>query len=138
MGKSCRSRSRAFKRVFTCTIWRRYCRERASQSLPTISRKLETTFKKVRQNIGFQPVHEGPRGWACRRNVHVGNDLLHRRSPAEAPKRPVLPGGMEPCVESRSRSRRAAAGRPELLAKKRHTDRLQNPAKLRRFRIGGG
>ena len=35
-------------------------------------------------------------------------------------------------------SRRAAAGRAELLAKKRHTDRLQNPAKLRRFRIGGG
>ena len=35
-------------------------------------------------------------------------------------------------------SRRAAAGRAQLLAKKRHTDRLQNPAKLRRFRIGGG
>jgi hypothetical protein len=34
-------------------------------------------------------------------------------------------------------SRRAAAGRAELLAKKRHIDRLQNPAKLRRFRIGG-
>ena len=35
------------------------------------------------------------------------------------------------------KSRRAAAcGRAELLAKKRHTDRLQNPAKLRRFRIG--
>ena len=37
------------------------------------------------------------------------------------------------------KSRRAAAcGRAELLAKKRHTDRLQNLAKLRRFRIGGG
>ena len=35
-------------------------------------------------------------------------------------------------------SRRAAAGRAELLAKWQHTDRLQNPAKLRRFRIGGG
>ena len=35
-------------------------------------------------------------------------------------------------------SRRAAAGRAELLAKKRHTDRLQNPAKLRRFWIRGG
>ena len=36
-------------------------------------------------------------------------------------------------------SRRAAAcGRAELLAKGQHTDRLQNPAKLRRFRIGGG
>ena len=34
-------------------------------------------------------------------------------------------------------SRGAAAGRAELLAKKRHIDRLQNPAKLRRFRIGG-
>ena len=30
------------------------------------------------------------------------------------------------------------AGRAELLAKKRHTDRLQNLAKLRRFRIGRG
>ena len=29
------------------------------------------------------------------------------------------------------------AGRAELLAKWQHTDRLQNPAKLRRFRIGG-
>ena len=36
------------------------------------------------------------------------------------------------------KSRRAAAGRAELLAKKRHTDRLQNPAKLRRFWIRGG
>ena len=36
------------------------------------------------------------------------------------------------------KSRRAAAGRAELLAKWQHTDRLQNPAKLRRFRIGGG
>ena len=35
-------------------------------------------------------------------------------------------------------SRRAAAGRAELLAKWQHTDRLQNLAKLRRFRIGGG
>ena len=37
-------------------------------------------------------------------------------------------------------SRRAAAqlGRAELLAKGQYTDRLQNPAKLRRFRIGGG
>ena len=35
-------------------------------------------------------------------------------------------------------SRRAAAGRAELLATKRHTDRLQNPAKLRRFWIRGG
>ena len=39
----------------------------------------------------------------------------------------------------RPTSRRAAAcGRAELLAKGQHTDRLQNPAKLRRFRIGGG
>ena len=30
-----------------------------------------------------------------------------------------------------------AGGRAELLAKWQHTDRLQNPAKLRRFRIGG-
>ena len=36
-------------------------------------------------------------------------------------------------------SRRAAAGRAELLAKEgQYTDRLQNPAKLRRFRIGMG
>ena len=35
-------------------------------------------------------------------------------------------------------SRRAAAGRAELLAKKRHIDRLQNLAKLRRFWIRGG
>ena len=43
-------------------------------------------------------------------------------------------------ILSPTQSRRAAAqlGRAELLAKKRHTDRLQNPAKLRRFRIGGG
>ena len=34
-------------------------------------------------------------------------------------------------------SRRAAAGRAELLAKGQHTDRLENPAKLRRFGIGG-
>ena len=35
-------------------------------------------------------------------------------------------------------SRRAAAcGRAELLANGQYTDRLQNPAKLRRFRIGG-
>ena len=39
---------------------------------------------------------------------------------------------------SQMRSRRAAAGRAELLAKEgQYTDRLQNPAKLRRFRIGG-
>ena len=37
-----------------------------------------------------------------------------------------------------SKLRRAAAGRAELLAKKRHIDRLQNPAKLRRFWIRGG
>ena len=37
-----------------------------------------------------------------------------------------------------AQSRRAAAGRAELLAKWQHTDRLQNPAKLRRFRIRGG
>ena len=37
-----------------------------------------------------------------------------------------------------TKSRRAAAGRPELLAKGQHTDRLQNPAKLRRFWIRGG
>ena len=38
-----------------------------------------------------------------------------------------------------SKSRRAAAcGRAELLAKWQHTDRLQNLAKLLRFRIGGG
>ena len=42
-------------------------------------------------------------------------------------------------VEETLKSRRAAAcGRAELLAKWQHTDRLQNPAKLRRFRIGGG
>ena len=35
------------------------------------------------------------------------------------------------------KSRRAAAGRAELLAKWQHTDRLQNLAKLRRFRKGG-
>ena len=37
-----------------------------------------------------------------------------------------------------SKSRRAAAGRAELLAKWQHTDRLQNLAKLRRFWIRGG
>ena len=36
-----------------------------------------------------------------------------------------------------AQSRRAAAGRAELLAKGQYTDRLQNLAKLRRFRIGG-
>ena len=41
-------------------------------------------------------------------------------------------------AELESKSRRAAAGRAELLAKRRHTDRLQNPAKLRRFWIRGG
>ena len=37
-----------------------------------------------------------------------------------------------------AKSRRAAAGRAELLAKWQHTDRLQNLAKLRRFWIAGG
>ena len=36
------------------------------------------------------------------------------------------------------KSRRAAAGRAELLATGQYTDRLQNPAKLRRFWIRGG
>ena len=38
---------------------------------------------------------------------------------------------------SQSRGERPA-GRAQLLAKWQHTDRLQNPAKLRRFWIGGG
>ena len=44
----------------------------------------------------------------------------------------------EPSRDSVEKSRRAAAGRAELLAKWQYTDRLQNLAKLRRFRIGGG
>ena len=49
MYKSCRSRQELSKKyfVFTCKCWRRYSRERASQSLPKISRKLE----KNRENI---------------------------------------------------------------------------------------
>ena len=45
-----------FKRVFTCKIWRRYCRERASQSLPKISQKDSKVRKTVRINIGILPI----------------------------------------------------------------------------------
>ena len=38
----------SFKRGFTCKMWRRYSRERASQSLPKISQMIE----KIRKNIG--------------------------------------------------------------------------------------
>ena len=34
-------------------MWRRYSRERASQSLPKISRKLEYVSIKVRKNLGL-------------------------------------------------------------------------------------
>ena len=40
--------------VFTCKIWRRYSRGRASQSLPKISQKLEKKLpQKVRKNLGL-------------------------------------------------------------------------------------
>ena len=41
--------------VFPCTIWRRYSRERASQSSPKISQKLE-------KNIGGGECHGGAKG----------------------------------------------------------------------------
>ena len=55
-----------------------------------------------------------------------------------SPQKPLLAivGGAK--ISDKIKSRRAAAGRAELLAKKRHTDRLQNLAKLRRFWIRGG
>ena len=48
--KSCRSRQALSNEylLFTCKIWRRYSRERASQSLPKMSQKLET----IKKNIG--------------------------------------------------------------------------------------
>ena len=49
----------------------------------------------------------------------------------------VQPMKYEDAVFVATTSRRAAAGRAELLAEGQHTDRLQNPAKLRRFGIGG-
>ena len=46
--KSCRSRQELSNEylVFTCKIWRRYSRERASQSLQKISQKLEKQLEK--------------------------------------------------------------------------------------------
>ena len=43
---------KSFQTSIYLQIWRRYSRERASQSLPTISQKLE---KKVGKNIGDIP-----------------------------------------------------------------------------------
>ena len=43
------------KRVFTRKIWLRYSRERASQSLPKISQKLEQISTKVRKIIEVVP-----------------------------------------------------------------------------------
>ena len=54
--KSCRSRQELSNEylVFTCKIWRRYSRERASQSLPKISQKLgKKRPQKVRKNVGL-------------------------------------------------------------------------------------
>ena len=47
--KSCRSRQEPSNEylAFTCTIWRRYSRERASQSLPKISQKLEKQLEQT-------------------------------------------------------------------------------------------
>ena len=67
---SCRSRQELSNEylVLTCKLWRRYSRERASQFLPKISRKLEKN--KVRKNIGLdvRPVvlhdHSRPLGQA--------------------------------------------------------------------------
>ena len=78
-------------------------------------------------------------------NIHILSKLgIERPHPAvwnfrrtETKGLPVF--GVGQCHLQGILSRRAAAcGRAELLAKGQHTDRLQNPAKLRRFRIGGG
>ena len=83
------------------------------------------------------------------REAGLDDDEIARRMAREPNRRREFPGiiypengwphpGTPPWVNPHpAKSRRAAAGRAELLAKKRHTDRLQNPAKLRRFRIGG-
>ena len=46
--KSCRSRQELSNEylLLTCKIWRRYSRERASQSLPKINQKLEQKLEK--------------------------------------------------------------------------------------------
>ena len=52
--KSCRSRQELSNEylVFTCKIWCRYRRERASQSFPNFSQRFET---KLEKNIGARP-----------------------------------------------------------------------------------
>ena len=84
------------------------------------------------------------------REAGLDDDEIARRMAREPNRRRTFPGiiypengwphpGTPPWVNPHpAKSRRAAAGRAELLAKKRHTDRLQNPAKLRRFWIRGG
>ena len=72
--KSCRSRQEPSNEylAFTCTIWRRYSRERASQSLPIISQKLEN---KVRINIGLAALRAAVRSEGGR-----ARDLRQRRA----------------------------------------------------------
>ena len=71
--------------VFTCKIWRRYSRERASQSLPKISQRLE---KKIEKNIARGPAapHERARGREAPR------DDGRRRAELRAHRGLELPG----------------------------------------------
>ena len=54
MCKSCRSRQELSNEylLFTCKIWRRYSRERASQNLPKIIQHLEKKLEKTEARAG--------------------------------------------------------------------------------------
>ena len=85
MFKLARISSRAFQRIFTCKIWRRYSRERTSQSSVNYP-ALGFNFHRAAPAGGRDPVHLLPRRGGEDQAVH--RPLGHAR----APLRPRAPG----------------------------------------------
>ena len=88
-----------------------------------------------RRVIGFSISKEDPNRWKHRRS----NSVTQRRTSGRASASSARTSSRASCSQTSCRGERPRR-RPSgaACAEGQHTDRLQNPAKLRRFRIGGG